>query len=102
MEQLFSSSYSDLNPAVSGCPVGGQDESFGENLCTGSFGVCLVAESNGSILVGSNVSSDHRGEEEAVAVSRVQGSNLAIDLSRGTKGKHGSRSQKGGCGWTHV
>lgn len=81
--------------------MGGKNKSVREDLRARGLVVGLVTESNSSILVSGDITSNHGGQEEAVAVGRVQGGNLA--LSRSTKGEDGGGSQEGGgSGWTHV
>ena len=60
-----------------GCNCGGSEN---------KFSVCVVKQTC------------HGGKEEAVAVSRVQRGNLAIDLSSGAHGEDGGRSQEEGDG----
>lgn len=49
---------SDLDPAVTGGKVGRLDKAVGEGLRAGGLGVGLVAEGNGLIFVGGNITTD--------------------------------------------
>lgn len=69
----------DLNPARTGGPVSRKNKALREDLGTRSTTVRLVAEGNGLVLVGSNVSAEHGREEEAVAVGRVKSGDLTFD-----------------------
>jgi len=80
--------------------VGREDKSRGEDLGTRGLRVGLVAECNSLVLVGGNVSSDHRRKEETVVVGRVDRGDLAVDLSLGSQCQDSGGGDKEG-GSTH-
>lgn len=49
---------SDLDPAVTGGKVGRLNKAVGEDLCTGGLVIGLVAEGNGLVFVGGNITTD--------------------------------------------
>ena len=91
----------DLDPAGGGVAdnVGRLDEALGEDTGLGGTAhVSLGAEGNGAVLVGGNVTSVHRGEEQAEVLAVVDGTDLADlgGLGLGGSRGDGEDGQEGG------